>query len=115
MRRRPNRELSEEQEEAADEFISGASEPPPSTAPTNQRETGSNGGSSHTRAYPWDEPQVRNDVKQTYPLRLPEPLHLKLKYLSEKTGKSMNELCNEAVEGLVEERLEEVLYEDSSS
>ena len=109
MRRRPNRELSEEQEEAADEFISGASEPPPSTTPTNQRETGSNGGSSHIRAYPWNEPQVRDDVKQTYPLRLPEPLHLKLKYLSEKTGKSMNALCNEAVEDLVEERLEEVL------
>jgi hypothetical protein len=109
MRRRPNRELSEEQEEAADEFISGASEPPPSTPPTNQRETGSDGGSPHTRACPWNEPQVRDDVKQTYPLRLPEPLHLKLKYLSEKTGKSMNALCNEAVEGLVEERLEEVL------
>jgi len=109
MRRRPNRELTEEQEEAADEFISGASEPPPSTAPDNERSGGSSGAGTQKRVYPWEEPQVREDVKQTYPLRLPEPLHLKLKYISEKTGKSMNELCNEAVKGLVEERLDEVL------
>lgn len=107
MRRRPNRELTEEQEQAADEFISGASEPPPSTAPTNQRESGRD--ETRARVYPWEEPQVREDVKQTYPLRLPEPLHLKLKYLSEKTGRSMNELCNEAVKDLVEEQLDGVL------
>ena len=52
---------------------------------------------------------MREDVKQTYPLRLPEPLHLKLKYLSERTGRSMNELCNRAVRELVEEQLDEVL------
>jgi hypothetical protein len=109
MRRRPNRELTEEQEQAADEFISGASEPPPSTAPTNQENNESDGGGTQTHVYPWEEPQVREDVKQTYPLRLPEPLHLKLKYLSEKTGRSMNELCNEAVKELVEEQLGEVM------
>jgi len=109
MRRRPNRELTEEQEQAADEFISGASEPPPSNAPVNQRKSGSSGEDTGGQVYPWKEPQVREDVKQTYPLRLPEPLHLKLKYLSEKTGRSMNELCNEAVKELVGERLEEVM------
>lgn len=105
MRRRPNRELTEEQEQAADEFISGASVSPPSTSSTDQE---GRGGSSQGRVYPWEEPQVREDVKQTYPLRLPEPLHLKLKYLSQKTGRSMNELCNEAVRDLVEERLDEL-------
>ena len=109
MRKRPNRELTEEQEQAADEFISGASESPPSTAPDNQRSSGSAVAGTQERGYPWEEPQVREDVKQTYPLRLPEPLHLKLKYLSEKTGKSMNELCNEAVEGLVKDRLNDLL------
>lgn len=109
MRRRPNRELTEEQEQAADEFISGASEPPPSTAPDSQSKSEGDGDNSRSGVYPWEEPKVREDVKQTYPLRLPEPLHLKLKYLSEKTGKSMNELCNEAVKELVQERLEEVL------
>jgi len=114
MRRRPNRELTEEQEQAADEFISGASEPPPSTSPPDSQEeqggpASQNGPGSKKPVYPWEEPHVREDVKQTYPLRLPEPLHLKLKYLSEKTGRSMNELCNQAVRGLLEERLDEVL------
>lgn len=105
MRRRPNRKMSEEQERAADEFISGAEEP---SAPAEQRSSGSP-PSEGEEVYPWQEVQVRDDVKQTYPLRLPEPLHLKLKFLSEKTGKSMNELCNEAVRSLVEDRLDEVM------
>jgi len=110
MRRRPNRELTEKQEQVADEFISGASEPPPSNnAPANQRKSGNSRQDTRAHVYPWEEPQVREDVKQTYPLRLPEPLHLKLKYLSEKTGRSMNELCNEAVRDLVEERLDEMM------
>jgi hypothetical protein len=117
MRRRPNRELTEEQEQAADEFISGASEPPPSTSPSRsssdsqegQRGKGPRAPETRKPAYPWEEPHVREDVKQTYPLRLPEPLHLKLKFLSEETGESMNELCNKAVRSLLEERLEEVL------
>ncbi len=54
---------------------------------------------------------MREDVKQTYPLRVPEPLHLKLKFLAERTAKSMNELCNEAVRGLIEEQLPGVLEE----
>jgi predicted DNA-binding protein len=66
---------------------------------------------SEQRVLPWSENRVRKDVKQTYPLRLPEPLHLKLKFLSEEMGKSMNELCNDAVKGLVEERLRDVLEE----
>jgi hypothetical protein len=108
MRKRPNRELTEEQEQAADEFISGASEPPPSTSSSSdQQETDSPPEEKST--YPWNEPHVREDVKQTYPLRLPEPLHLKLKFLSEKSGKSMNEICNEAVRDLVEERIDELL------
>jgi predicted DNA-binding protein len=57
---------------------------------------------------PWNE---EGFGKQTYPLRLPEPLHLKLKFLSEETGKSMNELCKDAVRDLVEERLRDVLEE----
>ena len=116
MRRRPNRELTEEQEQAADDFISGASEPPPSTSPSENQENRQQAGQKERSGsgrreptYPWEESHVREDVKQTYPLRLPEPLHLKLKFLSEKTGKSMNELCNEAVREMVEERLDEIL------
>lgn len=79
-----------------DEFIRGAEEPP--TVEEDESE----------KTYPWEEPQVREDVKKGYPLRLPEPLYLKLKYISEETGRSMNKLCNDAVEELVERKLEEL-------
>lgn len=102
--------MTEDQERAAEEFISGAKGPPESAPPDSKGEETATGTSDQPRrVYPWEESQVREDVKQTYPLRLPEPLHLKLKYLSEQTGKCMNELCNEAVRGLVEEQLDEVL------
>ena len=58
--------------------------------------------------YPWEESHVREDVKTTYPLRLPEPLHLKLKYVSEQTGLSMNEICNRAVRDEVVNHLDEI-------
>ncbi|MFB6285289.1 MAG: toxin-antitoxin system HicB family antitoxin [Candidatus Bipolaricaulia bacterium] len=95
MRRKPNRD-SEGQTRAAEEFIGGVEKT------SDETET----------VYPWEEERVREDVTQSYPLRLPEPLHLKLKFLAEKTGKSMNELCNEAVRDLVEDRLGEMLAED---
>lgn len=93
MRKKPNRDMTENQKQAAEEFISGA-----------DRSAG-----SEKKVLPWEKEKVREDVKQTYPLRLPEPLHLKLKFLAEETGRSMNELCNEAVRGLVEEQLGDVL------
>jgi hypothetical protein len=89
--------MTEDQKQAAEEFISGA-------------ERSSNSGEG---ILPWEEEKVREDVKQAYPLRLPEPLHLKLKFLAEKTGTSMNELCNEAVRELVEEQLDDVLEKRS--
>lgn len=107
MRRKPNRSLSEDQEQAAEEFISGASAHSSSNPSAGQTESDRENATGDP--LPWNQPRVREDVKQTYPLRLPEPLHLKLKYLSEETGQSMNELCNEAVESLVEERLREIL------
>lgn len=109
MRRKPNRELTEEQEQAADEFITGASQPPPSTTSDGDKSGSGEEDGDQASVYPWEKPRVREDVKQTYPLRLPEPLHLKLKFLSEKTGRSMNELCNKAVKDLIDEEIEEVL------
>lgn len=99
MRRRPNRSLSEDQRQAADRFISGADGPP---------STPGEGDLVGEDAYPWEQPGVREDVKQTYPLRLPEPLHLKLKYVSEEAGRSMNELCNAAIRTLVEKKLDDL-------
>jgi predicted HicB family RNase H-like nuclease len=55
--------------------------------------------------YPWEEPHIREDVKKTLPLRIPEPLYMKLKYIAEKTPYSMNSFI---MERLTEEIEEEV-------
>ena len=55
--------------------------------------------------YPWEEPHIREDVKKNLPLRLSEPLYMKLKYIAEHTPYSMNSFI---LERLTEEIEEEV-------
>ena len=103
--RPPKRSFTPEQEQAADAFISAAE---PSADQQGKPRDASRDQDRQRPSYPWEEPRVREDVKKGYALRLPEPLYLKLKYISEETGASMNQLCNEAVETLVEEQLEQL-------
>lgn len=106
--RPPKRRFTAKQKRAADAFIEAAEpsrgEQPegddPPAEPTASEEP--------SQTYPWQEPHVREDVKKGYALRLPEPLYLKLKYVSEETGRSMNELCNDAIEQAVEEQLQQI-------
>lgn len=56
-------------------------------------------------AYPWDEPHIREDVMKSLPLRLSEPLYMKLKYIAAHTPYSMNSFI---VERITEEIEEEV-------
>lgn len=51
---------------------------------------------------PWEAEHVREDVMKGYALRLPEPLYLRLKWVAEQTGRSINTVCREAVEAEVE-------------
>lgn len=55
--------------------------------------------------YPWEEPHIREDVKKNLPLRISEPLYLKLKFIAENTPYSMNSFI---LERLTEEIEEEV-------
>lgn len=114
MRSRPPKRLSPDQEQAAEAFIDAAEE---EGEDDNQARPGPDETRKPSRkrpVYPWEEPHVREDVTQGYPLRLPEPLYLKLKYVSEKTGCSMNQLCNDVIEDMVEEKLSELLSEEPS-
>ncbi len=61
--------------------------------------------SQKDQTYPWEEPHIREDVKKTLPLRISEPLYLKLKYIAERTPYSMNSFI---LEKLTEEIEEEV-------
>ncbi|MFZ5798461.1 MAG: hypothetical protein ACYCYR_08175 [Desulfobulbaceae bacterium] len=47
-------------------------------------------GGTKKEVYPWEEPHIREDVKRNLPLRIPEPLYMKLKYIAEHTPYSMN-------------------------
>lgn len=104
MRKRPNRSSNDDRRSrAVDEFVQGAEQNPgEDTSPQ------ADGEESAETAYPWDKPHVREDLKKNYPLRLPEPLYLKLKYVSEETGRSMNDLCNEAIGDLIGEKVSEL-------
>lgn len=104
MRKRPDRSPDDDnRKRAVDEFVQGAEE-----NPSGDSSSGSDEDGSGQDLYPWEKPQVRDDLKKNYPLRLPEPLYLKLKYVSEKTGRSMNDLCNEAIENLIGKKVSEL-------
>ena len=52
--------------------------------------------------YPWEEPYIREDVKRNLPLRIPEPLYMKLKYIAEHTPYSMNSFILERLSEQIE-------------
>jgi len=52
--------------------------------------------------YPWEEPHIREDVKRNLPLRIPEPLYMKLKYIAEHTPYSMNSFILERLTEQIE-------------
>ncbi len=55
--------------------------------------------------YPWQEAHVRDDVKKSIPLRLPESLYLKLKYIADHTPYSMNSFILERLERIIDEEI----------
>lgn len=94
--RPPKKTLTPDQKRAANAFVGGAESPgagsgtaatvdaPPVSASTDD-------------GLPWEGPLVREDVVKGYALRLPEPLYLKLKWVAEQTGRSVNTVIREAV------------------
>ena len=59
--------------------------------------------------YPWEDPRVREDVKKNLPLRLPEPLYMKLKYIADHTPYSMNSFILEKLTEEIEEEIASLL------
>ncbi len=55
--------------------------------------------------YPWEASHIREDVKKNIPLRLPEPLYMKLKYIAEHTPYSMNSFILERLTEVIEEEV----------
>ncbi len=59
--------------------------------------------------YPWEEPYIREDVKKNLPLRLPEPLYMKLKYIAYNTSYSMNSFILERLTSEIEEEISKLI------
>ena len=55
--------------------------------------------------YPWEEPHIREDVKKTLPLRIDEPLYLKLKFIAQHTPYSMNSFILDRLTDEIEEEI----------
>ncbi|WP_457572928.1 hypothetical protein [Desulfolithobacter sp.] len=68
-------------------------------------------GSSRTETdtvYPWEEPHVRDDVMKNLPIRLPEPLYLKLKFIADNSPYSMNSFIIERIIPEIEKEIAEL-------
>lgn len=107
--RRPPR-ISQE----AENFIAGAEErtesmpPPEATTVAKEQPKGVSRRKPVAKegvTYPWEDPRVREDVAKVYNLRLPEPVHLQLKWLAERSPESMHEIAVKAVEAEVRRRI----------
>lgn len=116
MHSRPPKKLSPEKKKAAAAFINAAEADEPEARALEEKEEHlperrrqRRTAPQAPKVYPWEEPHVREDVNQAFSIRLPEPLYLKLKYISEQTGRSMNHMLKTLAEEMVEERLDEVL------
>lgn len=58
-----------------------------------------------TKTLPWNEPHVREDVMKNLPLRLPEPLYMKLKFIAAHTPYSMNSFITEVITEEIEKEI----------
>jgi hypothetical protein len=65
------------------------------------------------RGLPWDRPSVRDDVKKTYVLRLPEAYLLKLKFIAENTPDSMQKFCLGQLLPAIDKKVNELLAKAS--
>lgn len=63
-------------------------------------------GAKQAINYPWEEPHIREDVKKNLPLRIPEPLYMKLKYIADHTPYSMNSFILERLTNEIEEEVD---------
>lgn len=64
--------------------------------------------SKKEEVYPWEESHIRDDVMKSLPLRLSEPLYLKLKYIAAHTPYSMNSFILERITEEIEEEISKI-------
>jgi len=99
--------------------VAGKKKTPLRSTPTRKKETdldqfaaaAGKYGSTEAEVYPWEEPHIREDVKKNLPLRIPEPLYMKLKYIADHTPYSMNSFILERLTEQIEQEIAEMTGE----
>lgn len=109
IRSRPPR-LGDDRNDAADAFIDAAEQPPEGRKREGERAS-TPAPEPAREPLPWEDPKVRDDVKKLFSLRLPEPVMLKLQYISAETGKSMHQYVLEHLVPAIEEDAESIAGE----
>jgi hypothetical protein len=77
---------------ALDAFAAGAGQPAAPSAPAEM-------------VYPWEEPYVREDVMKQVLLKMPEPLYLKLKHITNYTPYNMTSFILERIAPEIEKEI----------
>ena len=88
-----------------EDFIAGAGQP----AQVVQVHTEPTSRPKAVESHPWDAPGVRDDVAKVFNLRLPEPYLLKLRWLAERSPKSMQTICMDALQPAIDRAIREAL------
>jgi len=94
-------------------MVAGKKKTPLRSAPARKKETdldqfaagAGKYSSTGEEVYPWKEPHIREDVKKNLPLRIPEPLYMKLKYIADHTPYSMNSFILERLTEQIEQEI----------
>lgn len=97
LSRPPLQSMQQKDDARAQAFIQGA-EKRQLLAPQQQEQP-----------YPWENPDLREDVVKTFNVRLPEPTKAKLQWLAQQGPRSMHQIVLEAVEAAIEEQIQEHL------
>ncbi len=86
-----------------DAFVSGAEKPA-----TIQSDPSS---IAAYEVYPWQDPNIREDVLKIYNLRLPEPYLLKLKYIAQHTPESMQKFCLDHLLKAIDDKVNDLTHD----
>lgn len=64
---------------------------------------------AHRSVYPWEDPNVRNDVIKGMGVPLSEPYLLKLRFIAEHTKWSQRKFCQVKLEEAIDQELNTIL------
>ena len=101
--------------EKARAFISGTeplNEGAETEKPSVPKDKATSRPSKKKPSYPWEDPDVLAERKKVLNLRLPEPYHVKLKYIRQKTGKVAHQICLDVVLPAIDVEIKKIMKEE---